>query len=176
MKEEKKGLIFLVGFMGAGKTTLGKQLAKKLQIPFIDMDDLVEQEIGETIASFFETYGEAAFRKQEETTLIKLIESSTHSPSVVATGGGTPCFFQNIVRMNQAGISIYLRPHISHLVGRLWPQRAHRPLIKDLDKEALVGFIQSKLAEREPFYQQATYTLEGEEASISGLKKILIKA
>lgn len=176
MENAQQKLIFLLGFMGAGKTTLGKQLAKKLQIPYVDMDDLIEAEVEMTIADYFQKFGEEAFRKQEEQTLIKLIEDFEETPHVVATGGGTPCFFQNIERMNQAGISVYLRPEVSHLVGRLWPQRDHRPLIMGMDKETLASFIQSKLAERDPFYRKATFTLEGEEASINGLKKILIQS
>ncbi|MEM8899815.1 MAG: shikimate kinase, partial [Bacteroidota bacterium] len=74
MENAQQKLIFLVGFMGAGKTTLGKQLAKKLQIPYVDMDDLIEEEVGMTIADYFQKFGEEAFRKQEEQTLIKVIE------------------------------------------------------------------------------------------------------
>lgn len=144
-------IIFLIGYMGCGKSTKAKQLAHRLDCPVIDLDAEIVSRTGKTIAEYFEAFGEGGFRDYESETL------KTHQypeNCVVATGGGLPCFFDNMDWMNANGITVYLEMEPAQLVSRL-QNRQKRPLIKDLDDEQLLEFINVKLAERNPFYTQA---------------------
>lgn len=144
--------IFLIGFMGSGKSHTGKQLAERLGLQFIDLDQWIENQQQRTIATIFETEGEAFFRQLEQQTLHDMARLKN---VLLSTGGGTPCFFDNMNWMNQHGITIYLETPISILVQRLLPERANRPLIKALESSELSDFIEKKLIERAPFYEQA---------------------
>ena len=148
--------IFLIGFMGCGKTTLGRKLSKGLDYEFVDLDELIESKAGMTIARYFENFGEAAFRDLEKTTL-----QDTPFPenAVISTGGGTPCFSGNMDWMNNQGITVYLSLPPAALADRLVRGKAKRPLIKDLSQEELVKYITTKLAERIEYYTQAQHTL-----------------
>ena len=144
-------IIFLIGYMGCGKSTKAKQLAHRFDCPVIDLDAEIVSRTGKTIAEYFEAFGESDFRDYESETL------KTHQypeNCVVATGGGLPCFFDNMDWMNANGITVYLQMEPAQLVSRL-QNRHKRPLIKDLDDEQLLEFINLKLAERNPFYTQA---------------------
>ncbi len=152
-------IIFLIGFMGSGKTTLGKRLAKKISWDFMDMDHMIEQQEGMSVAAIFGQKGEEYFRKQESTLLQKL--DSSHN-MVVATGGGSPCFGNNMEVMNSKGITVYLRMHECSLATRLEKARTVRPLIEGLQPEELRKYIRQKLDEREPFYNQAHCIIKGE--------------
>ncbi|KQC02717.1 shikimate kinase [Pedobacter sp. Hv1] len=143
--------VFLIGFMGCGKSTKAKQLASRLACPVIDLDAVIVAEQGKTIAEYFAAYGEAAFRQLESDTLKNYPYPET---CVVATGGGLPCFFDNMDWMNANGRTVYLQMEPAQLVSRLH-NRQKRPLIKDMDDEQLFAFIQHKLAERNQFYTQA---------------------
>lgn len=143
--------VFLIGFMGCGKSTKAKQLANRLACPVIDLDAVIVAEQGQTIAEYFAAYGEAAFRQLESETLKNYPYPET---CVVATGGGLPCFFDNMDWMNANGKTVYLQMEPAQLVSRLH-NRQKRPLIKDMDDEQLLVFIQNKLAERDLFYTQA---------------------
>ncbi|WP_316808370.1 shikimate kinase [Pedobacter agri] len=146
-----EGLIFLIGYMGCGKSTKAKQLAHRLECPVIDLDAEIVSKSGKTIAEFFEAYGESGFRDFESEMLKTFDYPST---CVVATGGGLPCFFDNMDWMNENGKTVYLQMEPAALVSRLH-NRQKRPLIKDLDDEQLLEFIKVKLKEREPFYTKA---------------------
>ena len=145
------GIIFLIGYMGCGKSTKAKQLAHRLGCPVIDLDSEIVIKSGKTIAEFFEAFGESGFRNYESEMLrnFKYPESC-----VVATGGGLPCFFDNMDWMNENGKTVYLQMEPAALVSRLH-NRQKRPLIKDLDDEQLLEFIKVKLEERNPFYTKA---------------------
>ncbi|WP_131539283.1 shikimate kinase [Pedobacter nototheniae] len=143
--------IFLIGFMGCGKSTKAKQLANHLNCPVIDLDAEIVQATGKTIAEYFAEFGESGFRNLERETLKTFNYPET---CVVATGGGLPCFFDNMEWMNQNGATIYLHMEPAALVSRLH-NRQKRPLIKDMDDEQLLEFIKMKLQERDPFYTKA---------------------
>ncbi|MFN7119620.1 MAG: shikimate kinase [Saprospiraceae bacterium] len=144
--------LFLIGFMGSGKSHVGQQLAKRLTLPFIDLDEWIEQQQQRPIREIFAEHGEAAFRQLEQQALHETVHLEN---AIISTGGGTPCFFDNMSWMNQHGVTIYLEVPVPILVQRLLPQRAKRPLIKDLEASELADFIHQKLAERVPFYEQA---------------------
>jgi shikimate kinase len=149
--------IFLIGFMGCGKSTLGKRLARLLSYTFVDLDTVIETRAGETISRYFEHHGEEAFRLLEKECLR---EDLPEDNVVVATGGGAPCYFDNMQWMNQHGITVYLMLPAKALASRL-KGSADRPLIKGLTSEELLEFIQEKLRVREPFYKQAVYWVDG---------------
>jgi shikimate kinase len=155
--------IFLVGFMGCGKSTKAKQLANRLNCPVIDLDDEIVKSIGKSINEYFAEFGEQSFRELENKTLKTFNYPET---CVVATGGGLPCYFDNMDWMNQNGTTIYLQMEAAQLVSRLG-KRHKRPLIKDMDDEQLLAFIKIKLEERNPFYNQSklvinAFDLDGE--------------
>jgi len=152
-------IIFLIGFMGSGKSTLGKRLAKKMSWEFTDMDNVLEEQEGMTVAQIFEEKGEAYFR-EAESFLLQSLDSSINR--VVATGGGTPCHKNNMEVMNEKGVTVYLRMHECSLACRLEKARAVRPLIENLEASQLREFIRLKLDEREPFYNQAHCIIKGE--------------
>ncbi|MEL7160847.1 MAG: shikimate kinase [Bacteroidota bacterium] len=142
--------IYLTGFMGAGKSHDGRRLAEALNRPFIDLDDRIEAAARQSISSIFAEHGADFFRQLEAATLRSL---ATENPAVVATGGGAPCFHDNMAWMNAHGTTIFLDPPETTLVARLEKGRAHRPLLQDAD--ALPEFIASKLASRRADYELA---------------------
>ena len=143
--------IFLIGYMGCGKSTKAKQLAHRLDSPVIDLDAEIVSKTGKTIAEYFAEFGEKGFRDYES----EMLKSFDYPENcVVATGGGLPCFFDNMEWMNANGETVYLQMEPAALVSRLH-NRQKRPLIKDLDDEQLLEFIKVKLAERNPFYTKA---------------------
>ena len=150
--------IFLIGFMGYGKSTNGKKLATKLGYDFIDLDHQVEKVAGTSIAAYFSANGETAFRQLESDTL-KTMDYPLNS--VIATGGGTPCYFDNMEWMNANGTTIYIEMTALALAKRLESGKEKRPLIRDYDEQQLVTFIEGKLEERELFYIQAAITVQG---------------
>ena len=149
--------IFLVGFMGSGKTTMGRKLAGYLGYRFVDLDKILEDEAGMSIAEFFKRNGETAFREFEKGVLQS---SSFNDNTVIATGGGAPCFFDNMEWMNKNGTTVYLMVPPKGLVDRL-KNSTDRPLIKGLNEEEMLKFIAGKLEEREPFYKQAAHVING---------------
>ena len=150
--------VFLIGFMGCGKTTLGEKLASKNGFTFIDLDKAIEQVAGKTIPQYFAEHGEAAFRELERDVL-----QSTDFPhnSVIATGGGAPCYFDNIDWMNTQGVTVYIAVPPAALASRLEKAEEVRPVLKDYKGEALIQFIAGKLDEREAFYRKAQITASG---------------
>ncbi len=143
--------IFLLGFMGSGKSFSGKRLAEKFEMSFIDLDDYIETKEGRTIREIFEKEGEVYFRKVEKECLHEMGDKQM---TIISTGGGTPCFFDNMKWMNENGITVFLETSVKVLANRLFNEMQKRPLLKDFSKEELKHFIEKKLEERNPFYHQ----------------------
>ena len=144
--------IFLIGYMGAGKTTIGKQIAKRLDRSFIDMDLFIENRYHKAVSDIFAEKGEAFFRKIEQ---VILQEIAQFENTVISTGGGTPCFFDNMELMNRTGITVYLQVPASELAKRLIVCKQERPLIKNKSMEELQQFIAGSLEKRETWYNRA---------------------
>lgn len=165
--------IFLLGFMGSGKSYVGRRLAQSINANFIDLDDLIVQKNGQSIPEIFQQHGEAYFRASESACL-KSLENVKNT--VVALGGGTPCFFENMEWINQNGVSIYLKTNPNILVERLKKETNQRPLIQQLKENELLAFIENKVEERSAFYEKAhlEYAVKtGEEAIVEDLTKFL---
>ena len=162
--------IFLIGFMGSGKTTAGRKLASRLGWSFIDLDELIERDNGKSIAEIFAERGEDWFRTAESKALRELGNGRN---TVVSTGGGTPCFFGNMEFMLKNGLTVYLRMTPEKLSRRLSGLTAGRPLLKDIGKKELPGYISALLAERELWYSKAEIIIEIERGNISGLLSLI---
>ncbi len=164
--------IFLIGYMGSGKTTLAKKLASKLELPFIDTDDEIVKEIGMSITEYFQLHGEEKFRELERKQLLKTVQQN----AIVSTGGGSPCFFDNMQWMNENGISVYLQMSPKSLFDRLSQSKPNkRPILIGKTEEELFNFITEKLTEREPFYQQAHLIIDHINTPIDDLIILLKK-
>jgi shikimate kinase len=144
--------------MGCGKTTAAKKTASKLNYKFIDLDSLIEDVYNMPIAEIFSKKGENTFRKIEKEILHKTFNLSN---TVISTGGGAPCFFDNMEQMNNNGITIYIKLSPKTLFDRLKNAKTERPLIKNLSDKELFDFIERAIAEREPFYNKAQITVNG---------------
>jgi shikimate kinase len=142
--------------MGCGKSTLGRKLAKHAGLQFIDMDHYIEKRNYKTVPQIFAEEGETEFRKKERNALEELSEFSN---VVIATGGGAPCFFDNVDLMNRTGKTIYLNIDPKILADRLIKSKTERPLIKGKSEEELVEFIDETLKKRNEFYMQAHYQI-----------------
>ncbi len=151
--------IFLTGYMGSGKTTLGRALAADLNVQFIDLDHYIEQRYRKTIAQLFAENGEDGFREIERRMLHEVGE---FEDVIISTGGGTPCFFDNIEFMNAQGTTIYLDVPVERLFIRLCIARSKRPLIKNKDDEELRAFIIEQLEKRAPHYSKAQYSFRAD--------------
>lgn len=162
--------IFLIGLMGSGKSYWKNFLSKKYRIRGYDLDFLIESFEEQTIAEIFEEKGETAFREIEAATLRWFGQNNSY---ILATGGGTPCFHDNIDWMNSQGITIWIDEPIETLTERLKQEKAHRPLISHLSDEAVYNFLNQLRWERISFYEKATYRLEGKQISEAEFKKII---
>jgi shikimate kinase len=159
-------MIFLVGFMGSGKSYWGSRLAQKIAYDFVDLDTLIEQKTGLSIPEIFALHGEDGFRLQEQDCLHSLAERL--QPTVIATGGGAPCFFDNMDWMNQHGTTIWLDTPVETLVERLWPERHKRPLLAQIPESDFTSFISERLDLRRVWYQKAKICVtNGKELSTS---------
>ena len=151
--------LFLIGYMGCGKSTLGKRLAKRANFEFVDMDSLIEQREGAPVADIFHYAGEEYFRKTERAIIEEL--GDAEGDYVISTGGGVPAWGDNMERMNVIGSSVYLRRTAQQIASRLSPHgRQKRPKLRGLNDEELVEFMTKNMAEREPFYSKATHIIE----------------
>jgi shikimate kinase len=162
--------IFFVGFMGCGKTTWSRKLAARLNYEFLDLDHVLEEKVGMTIAEYFSTHGHDEFRKLES----EILKGTDYPENVVvSTGGGLPCFFDNMAWMNANGQTLYIKLSPKTLAERLDKGKTTRPLIAGLHGDELVTFIAEKLAEREGFYEQATHIVNGIDMSPDMLAEVV---
>ena len=160
----KPYIIYIIGFMGSGKTTAGKKLASLLGWSFIDLDKRIEEYAGKTIPEIFSQSGEDYFRIIE-TQLLRNLKMCTKT--VISTGGGTPCYIDNMDYMIETGLTIYLKLTPAELKSRLSQSKGKRPLIKDLDQNELTSFIKEKLAVREKWYERSDITMDGIDLDIN---------
>ena len=149
-------VIFLIGFMGSGKTYWGKIWAQKNGLDFYDLDEIIEAQEGRSIAAIFEKEGEEYFRKKEREALRTF---SLKDNCVIACGGGAACFNNNMQWMNENGITVYLSATPQYILLRIKEEKDKRPLINKLNEAELLFFIEQKLKERESFYNQAKIIL-----------------
>jgi len=151
--------IFLIGYMGSGKTSIGVKLAEALGYSFVDMDHRIEEKYMKTVSQIFSESGQDKFREIEKDILHEVAD---FEDVVISTGGGAPCFFDNIEYMNKTGFTIYLRLTVENLAQRLEQSRAgKRPLLANKQGDELREFIGNTLRERERFYQQANLCVSG---------------
>ena len=164
--------IFLIGFMGSGKTHWGRRLSAKLNLPFYDLDSVIIEQEQKSVADIFAEKGEEYFRYQERDTL----EDITHDQEsfILSCGGGTPCFFNNIEFMKKNGKVIWLNTSIDVLKQRLMKEKTSRPLISEVDDDELRRFIIRKLSERRMYYQQADLTVNEENTNLEELIQLLL--
>jgi shikimate kinase len=148
--------IYLIGYMGSGKSTIGRLLANKLKLDFIDFDNYIEDETKKSITQIFDTDGEVKFRKMEHQLLKKFLKEDN---LIISLGGGTPCFHNNIEIINNSGISIYLKADVKTLCNRLSIEKDNRPLIRDLSRIDLKKFIEKNLKERSEIYEKAHFLI-----------------
>lgn len=160
-------LIFLVGFMGSGKSTVGKKLAARLQYDFVDMDKAIELIAGKSIAAIFDEEGESFFRSKETEVLRSL---GGRKNLVVSTGGGTPCHSENMQWMNENGITVFLEMHPGSIFHRIGPNKKSRPLIRHLGDVDLMEFIINESDKRKPVYRQAQLVIKGENVKTEELE------
>jgi len=160
MKDQKH--IFLIGFMGSGKSTVGKLLAERLELPFLDSDNAIQEKTGKSINEIFNQDGEAAFRAYE---LDFLNELQSTEKSVVAVGGGLPAIDSALELMHQMGLVIYLNTSLLTLIKRLKEEKEMRPLLKDLNDSEFHPFVEALLSERVQFYKQAKLIMPNERNS-----------
>ena len=152
--------IFLTGYMGAGKTTLGKILAKKLNITFIDLDWYIEERFHKTVSELFKERGEQGFRELERK---MLHEVGAFEDVVISTGGGAPCFFDNMEFMNGVGTTVFLDVYPDVLFKRLRIAKQQRPILQNKNDDELKAFITQALDSRRVFYHQATHIFNADE-------------
>jgi len=163
-------LIFFIGFMGCGKTTWSRKLAAHLGYDFIDLDHLLEEQAGMTIAEYFSTHGEDSFRILES----EVLKQTPYTQNtVVSTGGGLPCFFDNMGWMKAHGKTVYIKLSPKTLVDRLDRSKNKRPLLREKQGEELLAFITERLAEREAFYLRADYIANGISLSVDELEELI---
>lgn len=162
--------IYIVGYMGSGKSTAGRAIARELNMQWIDLDEHLESKAGKSIAEIFIQQGEAVFREMESHALRELAQTDN---SVISTGGGTPVNPDNMHWMTTTGLVIFLDVPSAELALRIWPERENRPLVKDLSKSELKPFIALHLAERLPFYSGAHIRFSGDLKEPEELQKLL---
>jgi len=163
--------IYLVGYMGAGKSTCAKRLANKFNWDFKDLDQLFESRYKIAITDFFEKYDESLFRRLERDLLQ---ETNTLQNTIIATGGGTACFYSNMSWMNENGHTVYLQMSPSGLANRLIHAKKKRPLLSKKNPEELYNFVKDQLRQRAIFYSQAKIIIDAESLNLEALITNLI--
>jgi shikimate kinase len=163
--------IFLIGFMGSGKTHWGSRIAKNLQIPFYDLDSVIVHEDGMSVSEIFATKGEEYFRYKEKQKLEELV--SQQENFVLSAGGGTPCFFNNIKFMKKHGKVVWLNTSLEVLNKRLLNEKMSRPLLREISEAGLRAYIIRKLSERKMYYEQADLMVHEETIELEPLLTML---
>ncbi|RDY57622.1 shikimate kinase [Flagellimonas nanhaiensis] len=169
--------VVLIGYMASGKSSVGKLLSKQLEIPFVDLDEYIEEQQKMTISKIFSEKGELFFRKLEHQMLQKVLEE--HSSLILSTGGGTPCYGVNMdTILNNSDHSVYLQLSVSGLVDRIANEKDQRPLVSDIEAKDLAEFVGKHLFERRGFYAKAKHTISGDgkdlDTVVSEVKKLLV--
>jgi shikimate kinase len=164
--------IYLIGYMGCGKSTIGKKLAKLLSFKFIDLDNLIEQEEKQSISDIFNNRGEVEFRKIESN---KLVSLSNEANVVISLGGGTPCFNENMKFIVSSGTAIFIKMPVNAIFNRLKGAKQTRPLVAEKDDDELLAYITEQLLVRTPFYDQAALTISGLDVSSTVLQQLSLK-
>ena len=149
--------VILIGYMGSGKTTVGKALSKETGMMFYDLDWYIESRMRKSVSAIFAEKGEEAFRQMEYNMLHEVVE---FEDVIISCGGGTPCFFDNIDYLNRQGEVVYLKATPEVLYRHLLMAKVERPLLKDKTSEELIAYITQHLKEREPYYSKARHTLD----------------
>jgi len=162
--------IFLIGFMGSGKTHWGRIWARESKMEFFDLDSIIEAQERKTIDAIFNENGETYFRETESETLKTFTEKDN---CIIASGGGTPCFHDNMQWMNENGVTVYLKATPEQVMARVKDEKHKRPLLNKLDDDEILLFISQKIKEREPFYSQAHIILPVEELNTESFEKII---
>jgi len=162
--------IILIGFMGCGKSSLGKKLAKKLNIPFIDSDSEIEKQYKKSVGEIFGEHGESRFRLMEKEFIHSL---SKEKEFVLATGGGMPCHNNVLDDLNELGTTFYLERPAKELANRLANAKSKRPLIEGMTSEELQFFIEEKLEERQEYYRGANIILDRENQEIKAMIEMI---
>lgn len=161
--------IVLLGYMASGKSTIAKVLAKNLNIIALDLDDYISEKEKDTINNIFSNKGEIYFRKKENQYLQELLNNK--DDFVLALGGGTPCYANNMELITKLSTSVYLKGNLKTLFNRLKKEKEKRPLIADLSQEKLQEFIAKHLFERVSFYDQAKYQIVIDDKSVDSIVK-----
>ncbi|OAV71423.1 Shikimate kinase [Bacteroidales bacterium Barb4] len=169
-KRTRMKRIFLIGYMAAGKTTIGRILAKQTSLSFIDLDRYVEGRYHKTIGMIFEEKGEEGFRRLEQA---MLHEVGMFENVLISTGGGTPCHFDNMDFMNEAGTTVYLKVSAEELANRLEMSKTLRPVLQGRSGAELKAFVIESLAAREAFYNRAAHVFDAEE--ITTAKDLIVE-
>ena len=165
-KFDSMAIFFLIGYMGSGKSTVGKKLATKLGYKFIDMDKYIEAEYQQTIPEIFATKGDGEFRAMEHNALKKIVNENN---VVIACGGGTPYYYDNIDLMNNNGTTIYIKMSVDALISRLVYAKEQRPLIANKTETELRVFVNKQLEKREDIYHKAHYIVKGKNLDVDEL-------
>ncbi len=166
--------VYLIGFMGSGKTHWGRLLSDKLGLLFFDLDEAITAKAGKSIPEIFAVDGEEQFRLLEKEVLQEI--TAAHDQFIMSTGGGTPCYFNNIDFMNAAGTTVWIHTPADILFTRLVKEKDKRPLIRDLSDDQLRGFISKKYADRRMYYEQALLIVEEEPVQLEKLIETIFHA
>ncbi len=149
--------IILIGYMGAGKTTVGRELSRQMGLPFYDLDWYITSRMRKTVKEIFDQQGEEGFRRIERNMLHEVAEFEN---VIISCGGGTPCFYDNMEYMNAQGDTVYLKATPEVLYRHLQMGRSVRPLLLNKTPDEVRSFVKEQLTQREPFYSKARYTLD----------------
>ncbi|HWZ23009.1 MAG TPA: shikimate kinase [Cytophagaceae bacterium] len=159
--------LFLIGLPGSGKSTLGRELAQQLNLKMVDTDAEIVATEGKTIEAIFRDSGEDYFRKLEQSILHKLSENDQQ---LISTGGGMPCFFDNMEHMKKKGITLFINVPVENLHQRLIGQRSQsRPMLEGKTDEEVLLFLKQKYEERFPYYSKALITIKGSNIKVAEL-------
>jgi len=158
--------IFLVGYMGCGKSSLGRKLSDRLGISFIDLDLFIETRYQKTISEIFKKFGEKGFREKER---ICLREVCSFENVIIAVGGGAPCFYDNMEKMKDNGSCFFLDVGEEEIVSRLMKSKQERPLIEGKSSEEIMSFVKKMMKQRRPYYEKAQYVIKGNDIKLEEL-------